>query len=72
MKNNIYLLNDKQVKGAINLPVIKIKYIDQDINFKEYDALIITSKYALTSIDSFTSIWKKSIQMKQIQQSARS
>ncbi len=59
MKNNIYLLSSKKVDGAINLPVMEIKYINQNIDYKEYDALIITSKYALTSIDSFTSTWKE-------------
>ncbi len=59
MKNNIYLLSSKKVGGAINLPVMEIKYINQNINFEEYDALVITSKYALTSIDSFASTWKE-------------
>ncbi len=59
MKNNIYLLSSKKVDGAINLPVMEIKYIDQNIDFGKYDALIITSKYALTSIDSYTSTWKE-------------
>ncbi len=59
MKNNIYLLSSKKIDGAINLPVMNIKYINQNINFEKYDALIITSKYALNSIDSFTNSWKK-------------
>ncbi len=59
MENNIYILSDKKVDGAKNLPVMEIKYINQNIDFEKYDALVITSKYALTSIDSFTSAWRK-------------
>ncbi len=59
MKNNIYLLSSKKINGAINLPIMEIEYINQNINFEEYDALIVTSKYALTSINSFSSTWKE-------------
>ncbi len=55
---NIYILSDKKVNGAINLPVFTIKYIEQNIDFKSYDALIFTSKNALYSIDSYTNDWK--------------
>ena len=55
---NIYILSDKKVNGAKNLPVFKIKFIKQDINFNSYDTLIFTSKNALYSIDSFNGDWK--------------
>ncbi|MEA3498756.1 MAG: uroporphyrinogen-III synthase [Campylobacterota bacterium] len=55
---DIYILSDKKVKGAKNLPVLEIKYIKQDIDFSKYDALIFTSKNGLYSIDSFTNEWK--------------
>jgi uroporphyrinogen-III synthase len=56
---DIYILNDKKINGVNNLSVFNIKYIEQNIDFKKYDALIFTSKYALHSINSFTNIWKK-------------
>ena len=55
---NIYILSDKKVNGAKNLPVFEIKFLKQDIDFNSYDALIFTSKNALYSIDSFGDDWK--------------
>jgi len=42
--NNVYILSDKKVEGAINLPVFEIEFIPQDIDLKSYDAIIFTSK----------------------------
>lgn len=61
-KNNslpIYILNDKKVKWAKNLPVIKIETIKCDIDFSSYDALIFTSKSAIYSLNSYNQKWKK-------------
>ena len=55
---SIYILSDKKVDGAINLPVFKINYIKQDINFDSYDALIFTSKNALYSLEHYNENWK--------------
>jgi len=55
---NIYILSDKKVDGAINLPVFKIKFIKQNIDFNYYDALIFTSKNALYSIEYNNENWK--------------
>ena len=51
---NIYILSDKKVNGAKNLPVFVINYIKQNINFEKYDALIFTSKNGIYSINNFT------------------
>ncbi len=56
--SNIYILSDKKVKGAINLPVFEIEFIPQDIDLKSYDAIIFTSKNGIYSIDSFNQDWK--------------
>jgi uroporphyrinogen-III synthase len=56
---NIYVLNDKKVKWAKNLPVFKIETIKQEIDFSKYDALIFTSKNGVKSIDSYDKKWKK-------------
>ncbi len=55
---NIYVLSDKKVKWAKNLPVIEIEYIKKDIDFSKYDALILTSKNAIYSLDSYNKEWK--------------
>jgi uroporphyrinogen-III synthase len=58
MKNNIYILSDKKVDGAINLPVFEIEFLPQNIDLKSYDAIIFTSKNGIYSIDSFNKDWK--------------
>lgn len=54
----IYILSDKKVEGAMNLPVIEIQYIDQSIDMQSYDALIFTSKNAVKAISSMDESWK--------------
>lgn len=55
---NIYILSDKKVEGVHNLPVFEIKFIFQDIDFSNYDALIFTSKNGVEAIDSINKKWK--------------
>ncbi len=55
----IYILSDKKVKWAKNLPVFEIEPIKQDIDLSHYDALIFTSKNAIYSIDAMDKSWKK-------------
>lgn len=55
---NIYILNDKKVKWAKNIQVIKIETIKVDIDFSQYDAVIFTSKNAVHSINSYNKEWK--------------
>jgi len=55
---NIYILNDKKVKWAKNLPVFTIELIKQKIDLSPYDALIFTSKNAIESINSMDKSWK--------------
>jgi uroporphyrinogen-III synthase len=59
MLPNIYILGQKQLPNTISLPVFDIKYINQDINFDNYDALIFTSKNAVYAIDSININWKE-------------
>lgn len=56
--NNIYILSDKKVDGAKNLPVFNVDNIKPDIDISGYDALIFTSKNALYAIESQDIPWK--------------
>ncbi|TKI69508.1 uroporphyrinogen-III synthase [Sulfurimonas crateris] len=56
---NIYVLNDKNVKWAKNLPVIKIETTKVDFDFSKYDAIIFTSKNAIYSLNSYNQEWIK-------------
>ncbi|MDD5156892.1 uroporphyrinogen-III synthase [Sulfurimonas sp.] len=55
---NIYVLNDKKVKWAKNLPIIKIESINTAFDISSYDALIFTSKSAVYSLNSHNQEWK--------------
>lgn len=54
----IYLLNNQKFDDVENLEVFGINYINSDVNLKNYEALIFTSKNAIYSIDSFNKDWK--------------
>lgn len=56
---NIFILSDKKVKWAQNLPVIEIQPIKQNVDFSDYDALVFTSKNAIYSIDAIDKTWKR-------------
>lgn len=56
---NIYVLSDKKTKWAKNIPVFKIETIKSNVDFSSYDALIFTSKNAVSSLNSFDNTWKK-------------
>lgn len=55
----IYLLSDKKVEGALNLPVIGYKYLNVSINIKEYDTIIFTSRNAIKALDTLVKGWQK-------------
>jgi len=54
----IYLLTDKKVKYATNVPMIKTLEMEADIEFNQYDCLIFTSKNAIKYLDKLTHLWK--------------
>lgn len=56
---NIYLLSDKKVKWAKNLPIFGVEYLAFEQDFSEYDALIFTSKNAIYAVDAKGSEYKK-------------
>lgn len=60
---NIYILGDKKVSPALNIPMLEIKYISNCVDLKHYDALIFTSKNGIFGLDEITSSWKEKIRM---------
>jgi len=56
---SIYILTDKKVEGALNLPTLQIDFLKQNIDFNSYDALVFTSKNALFALNSlYDNSWK--------------
>lgn len=58
INHDIYILNDKKIKGAKNLPLFDIKHLKTNIDFSLYDALIFTSKNAIISINKTNKLWR--------------
>ena len=56
--SNIYLLNNQKYEGVINLEVFKINYLPFIIDFSQYNALIFTSKNAITSLLPYKGLWE--------------
>lgn len=55
----IYVLSDKKVKWAKNLPVFEVKHLAFDGDFTSYDGLVFTSKNAIYSLAAQNKLWKK-------------
>jgi len=55
---NIYLLTDKKIKYAKNVPMIKTLEKEANIDFHQYDCLIFTSKNAIKYVDKISHLWK--------------
>ncbi len=56
--SKIFVLSDRKFKKALNLSVIKFKYLKKDIDLSGYDALIFTSKNGVEAIDRIDKKWK--------------
>jgi len=57
-QKNIYLLSDKKVDYAKNIPMIRMVGLQVDIDFGNYDCIIFTSKNAVKFVDKLTKEWK--------------
>ncbi|WP_419677465.1 uroporphyrinogen-III synthase [Aliarcobacter lanthieri] len=53
----IYLLNDQKFENIENLEVFEIEYLKFDIDIKQYNALVFTSKNAILSLNKNTQDW---------------
>lgn len=58
-RKHVYILSDKKVKWAKNLPVFEIKPKNALIEFSRYDAIIFTSKNAVHALQAVAPHWKK-------------
>jgi uroporphyrinogen-III synthase len=54
----LYVLSQKKVKWAKNIPVFEIKPLNPEIDLYGYSALIFTSKNAITALDAIDKSWK--------------
>ena len=54
----IYILSEKKFDGALNLPVIKIEYLDFEVDLSGFDALVFTSKNGVEAIERVDKRWR--------------
>ena len=54
----IYVLSEKKFDGALNLPVIKIDFLEFEVDLSSFDALVFTSKNGVEAIDRIDKKWK--------------
>jgi len=55
----IYLLNNQKFEGVENIPVIKIKFLDEKIDFQGVNYLLFTSKNGVLAVDRLNKEWQK-------------
>ncbi len=55
---SIYLLSNSKHKGVVNLPQIEINFKKVDIDYKDYDALIFSSKNGVRAVDASIDKWR--------------
>jgi uroporphyrinogen-III synthase len=56
---SIYVLSDKIVTGAKNLPAIVTKFLNIEISLEKYDAIIFTYRNGVLALNSVFTDWKK-------------
>ncbi len=56
--NNIYLFSKTSHPDVTHIPVLNTLFLQPAINFDDYDAIVLTSKQAVTALDKISSKWK--------------
>lgn len=55
--SKVYLLNEQKFDNVENIEILKIEYLDFNVDLTKYDALIFTSKNAIYSINKKYKNW---------------
>ncbi|MCK9455371.1 MAG: uroporphyrinogen-III synthase [Sulfurimonas sp.] len=53
MSKKIYLFATSKSKHAVNIKSLDVRYLKPDINFSEYDYLVLTSKQTLKALEQY-------------------
>lgn len=59
MKNNIFLFSKTTHSDVIHIPILSTLYLQPTVNFDDYDAIVLTSKQAVTALEKISAKWKK-------------
>ncbi len=56
---NIYLFSKTTHPDVNHVPILNTTFLQPDIDFDNYDAIVLTSKQAVTALEKISSEWKK-------------
>ena len=56
---NIFLFSKTSHPDVTHIPILNTNFLKPNINFKNYDAIVLTSKQAVTALDNISDQWKK-------------
>jgi len=57
-KNPIFLFSKTSHPDVTHIPILKTHFLQPDIDFSRYDAIVLTSKQAVTALDKISAQWK--------------
>ena len=55
----IFLFSKTSHPDVTHIPILNTTFLTPDIDFKNYDAIVLTSKQAVTALENISSEWKK-------------
>ena len=58
IKNSIFLFSKTSHPDVTHIPVLNTLFLQPAINFDDYDAIVLTSKQAVTALDKISPKWK--------------
>jgi uroporphyrinogen-III synthase len=53
----IYLVSKTPYEGVFHIPILKTYYISDEIDFRNFDAIILTSKEAIGALEAYNPEW---------------
>lgn len=56
--NNIYLFSKTAHPDVVHVPILTTTFFQPDINFDDYDAIVLTSKQAVTALEKISPRWR--------------
>ena len=58
IKQTIYLFSKTSHPDVTHIPILNTNFLQPDIDFENYDAIVLTSKQAVTALDNISPKWK--------------
>lgn len=59
IKNSIFLFSKTSHPDVTHIPILNTLFLQPTINFDDYDAIVLTSKQAVTALEKISPKWRK-------------